>query len=424
MFSPACVGRTRLKPDFLSREISGAEQDVERLQPWHRLDFTHSIEQEFLRQGGETWLRITRNWMLETLGLGIVMVWAAALSGPDAVRAALMLQAGASLPVVLALVLLPRLSPGLTREMLFSGTALVVVVAIAVQGWWMSEAYANRYVMASGLALFSIFLVVPLRVKQSVSLGVLGMAILAPITVFAPNPAQQAAWDLLVFTGLALPLSLQVRLGAERGQRKLFLLRRREDMQREALARANDRLRELSELDPLTGIANRRCFDAALHDQISTLAASQPLLLLIDVDHFKRFNDTYGHPQGDECLRLVAAALRAELRQSSDMVARIGGEEFAVLLPSADEVCADDVAERIRLGVERLQLVHGGRPDSPPIVTISVGVAKAFVHDTAAALIARADAALYSAKATGRNRAVWAECISSAGDVVRSWDQA
>ena len=195
-------------------------------------------------------------------------------------------------------------------------------------------------------------------------------------------------------------------------------------MQREALARANDRLRELSELDPLTGIANRRCFDAALHDQIGTLAASQPLLLLIDVDHFKRFNDTYGHPQGDECLRLVAAALRAELRQSSDMVARIGGEEFAVLLPSADEVSADDVAERIRLGVERLQLVHVGRPDSPPIVTISVGVAKAFVHDTAAALIARADAALYSAKATGRNRAVWAECISSAGDVVRSWDQA
>ena len=396
--------------DAAPRELLDVEQELEHKMRWYQPVFPKPLEQEFLRQGGATWLRVTRNWMLETLCLGTLMVWGAVLSGRDAVIAVLLLQVLASLPVVLAIVLLPRLPPGWARETLFGGVALIVVSAIAVQGWWMSAVYANRYVMGSGLALFSILLVVPLRLKQCAILCVLGLIVLPPITLLSPNPGQRASWDLLVFTGLSLPLGLRVRSGAEGDQRKLFLLRRREDVRRGALARANERLRELSEMDPLTGIANRRSFDAALRQHMSAAVDTRPSLLLLDVDHFKRFNDTYGHPQGDDCLRLVAGALRAQVRGSSDLVARIGGEEFAVLLPHATELDATEVAERVRLAVEVLQLPHRGRPDQPPFVTISVGGARASVADTVGTLIARADKALYAAKANGRNQAflAWA----------------
>ncbi|MBV9971424.1 MAG: diguanylate cyclase [Xanthobacteraceae bacterium] len=167
----------------------------------------------------------------------------------------------------------------------------------------------------------------------------------------------------------------------------------------------NRQLETLAQLDGLTGLANRRCFDARLRAEWSASANSgEPLsLLMIDVDHFKRYNDRYGHPAGDACLRSIAASLsKGELRRN-DFIARYGGEEFAVVLPSLPSAAAMEIGERLRLAVFDLALENNQSPIGR--ITISVGVA-GLVGDgstDAGALLEAADAALYNAKRRGRN---------------------
>jgi diguanylate cyclase (GGDEF)-like protein len=171
------------------------------------------------------------------------------------------------------------------------------------------------------------------------------------------------------------------------------------------LIEENRQLESLARLDGLTGVANRRSFDARLRAEWGASARTgQPLsLLMIDVDHFKRFNDRYGHPAGDACLKTIAGCLsKCELRRS-DFIARYGGEEFVIVLPSLPSAAAMEIAERLRLGVFDLALENSQSPIDR--ITISVGVAE-LVGDgskDAGALIEAADAALYNAKRRGRN---------------------
>jgi diguanylate cyclase (GGDEF)-like protein len=190
--------------------------------------------------------------------------------------------------------------------------------------------------------------------------------------------------------------------------------------------RAAELLR-LSATDPLTGIANRRAFDQALESEWRrTLRYKTPLsLLMIDVDYFKRFNDSYGHLAGDECLRRVAEVIASSARRAGEVAARYGGEEFAVLLPHAEAPEARRLAERICESVRRLEIPHAASTAAKH-VTVSVGGAGAVAAmrfepkggaggandngpqtapPTAATLIASADRALYVAKAAGRDRA-------------------
>jgi diguanylate cyclase (GGDEF)-like protein len=161
------------------------------------------------------------------------------------------------------------------------------------------------------------------------------------------------------------------------------------------------RLQRLSLADPLTGLGNRRAFDTAMEEEIARArrADGHVGLVMLDVDHFKRFNDRHGHQAGDEALILVARVLRTAAR-TGDRACRIGGEEFALLLPGADERESAAVAERVRAGIERR-----GAPAGP--VTVSLGVAAASgEHATPEQLVADADARLYAAKDGGRNRVV------------------
>lgn len=177
---------------------------------------------------------------------------------------------------------------------------------------------------------------------------------------------------------------------------------------RQGLETANAELLRLSATDALTQLANRRRFDGVLDEEIRRARRSgSPLaVLLADIDHFKRINDSYGHPFGDECLRQVAAVLTAHCQRAGDLAARYGGEEFVVLLPASDQRQAVVLAERIRQDIERLQLRHG---DLPVALTISLGVATlGSTCASAEALLAAADAALYAAKHAGRNRVVCA----------------
>ncbi len=165
-----------------------------------------------------------------------------------------------------------------------------------------------------------------------------------------------------------------------------------------------DALVDLSSRDALTGLANRRAFELALGREIDRVARSgeAALLLTLDIDHFKRVNDTWGHNAGDQVLRAVASALVDSVRPM-DLVARVGGEEFAIILPNCGSAFGETVAERVRRRVERMAVAVS--PAQQIACTISIGGAFApqWVRSTAALWVERADQQLYLAKGHGRN---------------------
>jgi len=186
----------------------------------------------------------------------------------------------------------------------------------------------------------------------------------------------------------------------------------------EQLAEAYRRLEVLAREDGLTGLANRRVFDDSLVREFRRAyrAKRSLALIMIDVDQFKPFNDQYGHPAGDECLRLISGAIKVTTRRPGDLATRYGGEEFAVLLPDTDESGASEVAERIRRAVAELSLQHAGVRIK--CTTISAGVAavtpqKFGGSGAAAALVDAADRALYRAKRAGRNAVIRASAEDS-----------
>jgi diguanylate cyclase len=174
-----------------------------------------------------------------------------------------------------------------------------------------------------------------------------------------------------------------------------------------ALETANQRLKRLVAVDALTGIANRRHFDRVLDRELRRARRdARPLsLIFLDLDEFKRFNDTYGHARGDEVLRHVAQTLDETFRRGGDLVARYGGEEFAVILPGNDARRAGLYAERLRRRIWRLSIPHPTALGSDRI-TISAGVATTVPGTivTSDDLLHAADQALYRAKCLGRNR--------------------
>ncbi|WP_267427738.1 sensor domain-containing diguanylate cyclase [Methylobacterium sp. GC_Met_2] len=219
-------------------------------------------------------------------------------------------------------------------------------------------------------------------------------------------------WRALTLGGvvailLAAVLGLTRRLQRELAQHKATELR---------LAAANAELAALATTDALTGLGNRRLFDEALDGEWRRAVRSQrPLsLLILDADWFKGFNDLYGHQHGDEALRLIARSLDAVLNDRFDTGFRIGGEEFAVLLPDTDLAGAVVVAERIRVAVAGWALSHAGSPHG--VLSVSCGAAemiRARASDPAA-LVAASDIALYEAKQLGRDR-VWSVDLAVAG---------
>jgi diguanylate cyclase (GGDEF)-like protein len=158
-------------------------------------------------------------------------------------------------------------------------------------------------------------------------------------------------------------------------------------------------------VDGLTGIANRRRLDEALGiEWRRAMRDRTPVsLLMIDVDHFKPYNDIYGHVSGDECLRTIAVTVGGIIHRSADLLARYGGEEFVVVLPNTDSSGAEGLAEQIRSTVELLSIPHSGNTHG--VVTVSIGCATHRpVHDSVfTELLRAADGALYQAKSAGRN---------------------
>lgn len=184
------------------------------------------------------------------------------------------------------------------------------------------------------------------------------------------------------------------------------------------LMEANIELQRLTNLDGLTGLNNRRRFDeyAAVEWCRAMRERTAFSLLVVDVDDFKRFNDTYGHVAGDDALKAVAAAIRANCTRPADLPARFGGEEFAVILPATDAAGARHLAEAVRRTVRDLQLTHGGSTTGP-FLSLSIGGVATIPERESSVLdaIVCADEALYEAKRAGKNRTIFHEMKAPSG---------
>lgn len=245
---------------------------------------------------------------------------------------------------------------------------------------------------------------------------------LQPVLACAIIGSSAGALSLLLRAALGLPLDLAgfvfyyavIAFGMlfschfmARTHRQVFLQERLLLDDKQALLALSEELAALSQQDPLTQVANRRCFDDALSREWDRALRNDTTLalLFVDVDHFKRYNDRYGHQAGDDCLRIVARTLGEQARRPGDLTARYGGEEFVLLLPETDVRGALEIGQRVRDAVAALNISH--EESGHLRVTVSVGAAALAARQAGASpeqLLATADKAVYAAKLGGRHR--------------------
>ncbi|MGJ4803589.1 diguanylate cyclase [Luteimonas sp. SDU82] len=262
--------------------------------------------------------------------------------------------------------------------MLFVGVCLNVVIFMGMPGLWKGMAS-----LGAGVALVAAVHGLEFRPHTELHTSLLCIVLLTSYLLFFANDAYRR--------GIKLRDSRQ-ELGERLAQITLL----------------QSRLQEQAERDPLTGLHNRRFLDQALERELANcMQSGLPLtLVLIDIDRFKRINDTYGHPAGDEMIRRLADLLRERVRDAGLIACRYGGEEFLMMLPGTAVVEALEMAEELRATFESLQVVSAGQVMR---TTLSIGVAGCPEHGRdAQPLVLRADQALYEAKLRGRNRVVLA----------------
>jgi diguanylate cyclase (GGDEF)-like protein len=306
------------------------------------------------------------------------------------------------------------------REAIYSlGICVMSVASI----WMLSQSQLDSvYSFVACLVLMPLFAGAGARLPFWFAVPPAVVTVAAVAWCFEPRTplAQLLFHDSLVGLANASLYPLVAAYALDRAARKRWLLGRIAAEQKEALLRLGGQLQQLSMTDALTGLPNRRQFEESF-GQLHALAVgqAQPLaVMVVDVDHFKRYNDALGHPAGDACLQDIAQALGRVAQASQAQVARLGGEEFGLLL-QADASRARRVADLVCAVVRDRRIAHAQAPDDPnpePHVTVSVGLACAVPTASTGLLdhLALADAALYEAKAQGRNRVVEAQVIAEA----------
>jgi diguanylate cyclase (GGDEF)-like protein len=228
-----------------------------------------------------------------------------------------------------------------------------------------------------------------------------------PMIVVLTASGGRVEFIIAIYNLILLGLMIGIALRVNRSLRQTWELTYEKEDLVEALTKAHDGMTVIAGTDGLTGLANRRRFDEVLETEFARLRRSgAPLsLILIDVDHFKNYNDSYGHVAGDECLKKIGAVLDVSLNRAPDTPARYGGEEFAAVLPETEHEGAIAIAERIRAEIAALGIPHRESPTADH-VTISLGI---ITHDCSAVgspreFVLMADEQLYRAKSEGRNR--------------------
>lgn len=370
------------------------------------LRFAHALEHAFVQaHADERTIKLILASLVSILVFAGILI-ADYLMTPAQMGLAIKLRLGVYAPfMLLAVTLLHRLSLPQLNEWMVVVVALVASCIVA----YLAKSGVNAIAFTKVVELIIVVVYVavftrfwPMLLLSCVVMGVHATVIYDVVDV--TGTVRLGSTLLLLATVLFALYACYVR---EYNDRKSFLLDLREQALRESLNQANLKLDEMARTDTLTGVANRRAFDEFLseHWQHPEAANQKLALLLIDVDHFKAFNDRYGHQAGDRCLCLVAEVVGAGLRRPVDLLARWGGEEFAIVLGGADLETARQVADRICHAIEARALPHEGS-SCARVVTVSIGltVRENHARETPQKLINRADEALYRAKALGRNR--------------------
>lgn len=371
------------------------------------LKFAPEVEQRFEDETHAARCRELRMTMTFGFGFFLMTGFTDPLFVPDLGAIPYAIKALALPPIVIPVLFGSKLSPWL-REAVATLAAIMAIVTTATVGAMSSSPLAPFSIMTATLALIYANSTFPLRFKFAVVCSIVCCGI-ASLEICLHDGIGFALACMLVFqTVVGGSFSLITSYRIEKSNRLSYLLSSREGLRLQMLAADREILTSLSNTDALTGLVNRRHFDresaAALSDEAN--AGKEIGLLFIDVDHFKRYNDHYGHHAGDGCLREVAEAITQALRGTDTIAARYGGEEFAVLLLDVTREQTQSIADRVCRSVSARSLQHLNRKDSVEHVTISVGVACGVVGHCLSVekLIEGADAALYAAKRAGRNR--------------------
>ncbi len=280
------------------------------------------------------------------------------------------------------------------RVLVFS-TVTIIFDAITIHACLKNPEYYNKTTFH--ILVASLIVMILSSLLRSASVFKQGQS-----SILSPDFVQAQFFVILIIFSSIITVML-VLLTTQKLQAEINEITRELILQREI---ERDYEKKNAITDPLTDLYNRRYFDDSLDTEFYRLRRSgAPLsLIMLDIDHFKQFNDTYGHLEGDICLKKVAAVIKSTAARAYDITARFGGEEFSIVLPETDNYTAIQIAEKIRLSVERLNIPHS-ESDHSDHVTLSAGVATAYTAAIPSpdSLIALADKALYSAKKNGRN---------------------
>jgi diguanylate cyclase (GGDEF)-like protein len=327
---------------------------------------------------------------------------------PDMFQLAMSCRLGLYMPAMLGgIFLIDRFKSVIWREVFVAQAGVLACVIQLLMCVGSQSPHAMAYLVGITMVIF--FNNVYSRIRFWVALPV--NAVYLGMFALGASLFPSVDWALLVPIALMLAstsaFTLYYLYSLEHEERHNFLLGQRQKALADALGHANAKLTRVSRTDALTQVANRRHFDEHLAQvwQRARKDTHDVTVLMMDIDHFKPFNDRYGHPAGDACLQKVASVIRQGLRRPGDLVARYGGEEFIAVLHKATPEQVQMAAERVRAAVAALNIKHEGSP-LHGCVTISVGWASACPGAESAGvsgLIARADEALYQAKNRGRN---------------------
>ena len=375
--------------------------------PWMR--FPRAIEREFHRHGARQRLRhLVISGVLSLLVFNgfLLADWMVA---PDVLRQAVQVRLGLFTPVALLVLGFASLwSDLVVRRIPVQVVESIVLVSSVCAA--ASVAYILSITHSVGSAYYHVGFIVVLTYGNVVQRLRFWYAVVASAAIMAmhlwcatmiPTPEPRLMPPLMTL--------LLATAFLERDERRRYLLSLRRRHLLQQLDTAHDRLQKISRVDGLTGVFNRHHVQEYLEQAWRRAAheGSEIAVILIDVDHFKKYNDFYGHQAGDTCLQQVAQAIKGALRRPTDVVARFGGEEFIAVLPSTDAAMASQAAERVRHAVEALQRPHEAS-DTARVVTASVGVAncRATPVRESSTLVEAADQSLYRAKHAGRNRVV------------------
>lgn len=390
-----------------------AEALIQRGFPWMR--FPKMLEQHFVNSGAARRLRYFVITGLLSLLVFDAFLVADYLAVPDVFAFSAYLRLVWFTPTALVFILLGLLASGWVLRhippvavetiVLVSGLAAAASLAVIQH---QSRSPLSQYYHVGFLVVLMYGTVVQrlrfwFAVGYSLCILVMHLAGIWLTPVFN----ERLMWPIMLLTLGTVAFTLLSNYVLERDQREMFLLSLRRKRLLSDLGAVHLQLQHLSRTDALTGVNNRRHFEECLQQiwQRARHDGQVVAVIMVDVDHFKAYNDLYGHAAGDKCLEQVAQAMAESLRSPGDVVARIGGEEFVAVLPNTHGQRVEQAAERVRRAVQGLAIPHAGSRTSP-VVTASLGVAWVVpaADEAAATVVAAADAALYCAKQQGRNR--------------------